>query len=212
MRRKPRALRALVVMLGSIVLTAPAAYCAPARKLGAGVRESYYVNVGASVADHAFVRAEHSVYSYEARNQYWRLYAGGMARVPFVSFEGSAFYGRTWGGSYWSAGALLTARALPLGPVSVTATLNPLYDSALKYHTCFSAGLAVKVCKPVSLLASYTTIPEFRESEKRVRAGVEVSVGGLRVRPELSVAAESEHRSRSLRLLMSCSYTFSIER
>ncbi len=206
----------LVALAGALLLAtscrAAASERGPLWKLGAGVRDSYYVNAGASVAEHAFLRAEHSVYSYEARYQYWRLYAGGMARVPYASFEGSVFYGRTWCGSYWSAGSLLTARVLPPGPVSVSATLNPLYDSGLKYHTCFAAGVAVRVCEPVSLVAAYTTIPEFRESEKRVRAGVEVAVGGLRVRPELSIPACGEHGSRRVRLLMSCSYTFSIHR
>ncbi len=193
-------------LFASISAEAPGAPCL---EFGAGVRDSYYVNAFASVAGRAFASVEHSVYSYEARYQYWRLYAGGMARVPYASFEGSAFYGRTWCGSYWSAGALLTARVLPPGPVSVTATLNPLYDSGFQYHTCFSVGAAVRVCEPVSLLVSYTTIPEFRASEKRVRAGVDVSVGGLSVTPELSIPADPVSRSRRLRLLMSCSYTFS---
>lgn len=180
--------------------------------LGAGVRDSYYIFAQASYAGHAFLKAEHSVYSYDAKYQYWRLYAGGNASVPYAAFEGSAFYGRTWCGSYWSAGALLTARVLPPGPVSVFATLNPLYDSGLDYQTCFSAGASVRIFKPVSLRATYTTIPEFRESEKRLKAGVEVKVGGLSVVPELSIPVESENRSRRLRLLMSFSYIFPVGR
>lgn len=179
-------------------------------EFGAGVRDSYYISAQASYAGHAMLKAEHSVYSYDARYQYWRLYAGGMASVPYADFEGSAFYGRTWCGSYWNSGALLTARVNPPGPVSVFATLNPLYDSGLGYHTCFSAGAAVRVFKPVSLRVSYTTLPEFRESEKRVRAGVEVKAGGLSVVPELSIPTNRTNRSRRLRLLISFSYTFSV--
>lgn len=177
-------------------------------ELGAGVRDSYHIFFRTAYNGHAFVAAEHSIYSYDAKYQYWRLYAGGMASVPYAAFEGCAFYGRTWCGNYWSAGALLTARVLPPGPVKVFATLNPLYDSGLKYHTCFAAGASVRIFKPVSLLASYTTIPEFRESEKRVRAGVEVRVGGLAVTPELSIPVNPVNRSRKLRLLMSFSFTF----
>ncbi len=198
----------VAVVAASASLAAPFAAAGGAWELGAGIRDSYYIGVRAAYGGHAFAAAEHSVYSYDAKYQYWRLYAGGMAKVPYADFEGSAFYGRTWCGSYWSSGALLTARALPPGPVSVTATLNPLYDSGLGYHTCFSAGAAVRIFKPVSLRASYTTIPEFRESERRVRAGVEVRVGGLSVIPELSIPTESRNRSRRLRLLMSFSYTF----
>lgn len=179
--------------------------------LGAGVRDSYYVFAQASYAD-SYLGAEHSVYSYDAKYQYWRLYTGSRTTIPYAEFSGRIFYGRTWCGNYWNAGALLTARALPPGPVSVFATLNPLYDSGLKYHTCFAAGAAVRIFKPVSLRASYTTIPEFRESEKRVRAGVEVKVGGLSVVPELSIPTNPTNRSRRLRLLMSFSYLFSLGR
>lgn len=179
--------------------------------LGAGVRDSYYIFAQASYAD-SYLGAEHSIYSYDAKYQYWRLYTGSGCKIPYAELGGRIFYGRTWCGNYWNAGALLTARVLPPGPVSVFATLNPLYDSGLKYHTCFAAGAAVRIFKPVSLRASYTTIPEFRESEKRVRAGVEVKVGGLSVVPELSIPTNPTNRSRRLRLLMSFSYLFSVGR
>ncbi|MDE6127374.1 MAG: hypothetical protein K2G30_10525 [Muribaculaceae bacterium] len=208
MEKTEIALRRIAAVLTLAVCCFGSAFCAGRWELGAGVRDSYHINFRAAYGGHAFVAAEHSVYSYEVRYQYWRLYAGGMVSVPYAEFEGSAFYGRTWCGSYMSAGALLSAKVLPPGPVSVFGTLNPLYDSGLKYNTCFSAGLAVRIFKPVSLRASYTTIPEFRESEKRVRAGVEVRVGGLSVLPELSLPTDRAHRSRSLRLLMSFSYTF----
>ena len=199
--------------VAAAVLCAAASADAAGRwDMSAGVRDTRYIFADVCYADHAYVRAEHSVYSYDLRYQYWRLYAGGKVGVPYAAFDGSAFYGRTWAGTYYSAGALIGCRILPPGPVSVFATLNPLYDSDYGYKTCFNAGLSVRVCKPVSLRASYTTIPEFRESEKAIRAGVDLHVGGLSVVPELSIPVDPRNRSRKLRMLMSCSYKFSLSR
>lgn len=203
-----RLMFAVAVILGTGIM----ARAAGKWDMTAGIRDTRYIFADVTFDSHAYLRAEHSVYSYDFIYQYWRLYAGGKLAVPYADFDVNAFYGRTWCGNYYSAGAHVSCRILPPGPVSIFGTLNPLYDSGFSYSTCFAAGLAVRLCKPVSVRASYTTIPEFRESEKVVRAGVDVHVGGLSVVPELSIPVDSRNRSRKLRMLMSFSYTFPLSR
>ncbi|MDE6526069.1 MAG: hypothetical protein K2L75_02345 [Muribaculaceae bacterium] len=200
----------LAVMAAAVIFAANGA--AARWDIAAGVRDSRYIYADVTYDSHVSVAAEHSVYSYDIGYQYWRLYTGGCFSVPYADFDCKGFYGRTWAGTYYSAGALIACRILPPGPVSVFAILNPLYDSDFRYTTCFAAGVSVKVCRPVSLRASYTTIPEFRESEKVVRAGFDVHVGGLSVVPELSIPVDPRNRSRKLRMLMSFSYKFSLGR
>lgn len=191
----------------TLITAAACALCACAR-FEAGVRDNRHVYASYTLRSHYVFKIEQSVYAEKFGYQYIRAYAGYKGAAASLSYSGQAYFGTAYNGSYRSFGALAGARYGFLKRLSVDARINPHYDSGYGYKTCFSAGAGVGITKAIDFVAAYTTIPEYRMSEKRVQAGFDVRVGGLCVSPRLSIAAEGASKAKTLRALMSFSYVF----
>lgn len=81
-------------------------------------------------------------------------------------------------------------------------------DRANGYNTCYEAVAGVSIVKAINLLAGYSTIPEYRQSEKRALVGFDFHVGHLNVSPVLSLATTGASKANRLRLLMNFNYQF----
>ena len=87
--------------------------------------------------------------------------------------------------------------------------MNPHYDSGYGYKTCYNAGLGVVITSDINIFGRYTTIPEYRMSEKRAHIGLDFHVKNLNVIPVLSIGTTAtESGSKNLRVLMSFNYRF----
>ena len=87
----------------------------------------------------------------------------------------------------------------------LTGVVNPHYDSALDYLTCFTAGTDIHLYKGITFLMQYSTVPEYRMKEERCKLGLRFAYGNLSVTPMLSVPTDGE--GKHIRLL--CSFDFS---
>ena len=65
--------------------------------------------------------------------------------------------------------------------------------SELKYKTLYSGGVRIGSFKGISLVGEYTTIPQYRVSEDRIKAGIVVESGKLWIKPEISFPINGEH-------------------
>lgn len=177
-------------------------------QFGAGIRDSRYVYGVYSPVKSLDIMLDHSLYSEKMGFQ--RVGVGVSYGMPFAKgFEWQAgIYGATtWNRNYQvvNAHAMLSYAYRRLG---LKAKIQPHYDSGLKYTTTWMAQAGVKITDKIGVIAAYTTIPEFRVSEKRLRGGFEFEVGSLMVRPELSFSVDKATRFKNMRVLMSMHYKF----
>lgn len=92
-------------------------------------------------------------------------------------------------------------------PVSISAEVQPHYDSEFDYSTNYGFTGKCRITSEVSLKLKYTNIPEFRVSERRIKAGIIFESKNLYVEPEISIPT-GDH-PRFVRVL--CSFTYHIK-
>lgn len=177
-------------------------------QFGVGVRDNRYVYGDFCFKNHWIVKLEQSVYSEKFGYQTLRGYIGYKAKVQSFSYKVQAYFGSPYNGSYYSTGVLADGSYTFINRLTINATLNPHYDSSIGYETCFYAGVGVVLTKHIDILAGYTTIPVYRESEKRVLAGFNFHLGNLSVKPQISIAAAGSTKAKSLRPAMNFEYKF----
>ena len=85
--------------------------------------------------------------------------------------------------------------------------MNPHYDSGYSYTTCYHGGVWFNAYKALSIVASVSNIPEYRDAEDRAYLGLSFEVGPLWVCPRLSVPIE-DASIKSVRVLTSVKYEF----
>lgn len=176
-----------------------------------GLRNNRYVHAGYLYRGHWGVEVEHSLYSETIGYQYVRIAGGYLAKVSGVYFYVAPFWGTTWNGFFWNSGAFLGARyRLPDGIrwLGVNAMVNPRYDSGIHYDTCWRVGLDFFINSEISVEADYTTVPEYRVSEKLWRLGVRFTSGRLSVTPRVTMPADGRDRNTHLQTLVDFSYQF----
>lgn len=173
-----------------------------------GMRDTRHVNVGYTCRDHYFVQLEQSIYSEKIQYQYARLYVGCKWDIlPSFHVEGKAYYGMAWNNYYRNLGLQVSGsyRWKFLQPYAV---LNPHYDSYYDFQMLYRGGAAFHVTRQLAVKCDYTTIPAYRESEKRVRLGLGIGVENLYVEPMCSVPAEGDNKMKSWRVELSLNYIF----
>lgn len=173
-----------------------------------GLRDSRFIYGQYTLGNHYFGRLEQSVFSEAIANQYLRGYVGYVARPDKWELKASGYFGSTYNRSYHSEGALLIARFSPWKRLWIKGVLNPHHDSGIGYNTCYEAVAGVSIVKAIDLLAGYSTIPEYRQSEKRAHVGFDFHVGHLNVSPVLSLATTGGSKANRLRLLVNFNYQF----
>lgn len=199
-------LKASIIALLSLAATSASA------QFGAGMRDNRFIYGDFTFLNHYEVKLEHSIFAEKLGYQYLRAYAGYKGDVGHRSFKleykAQAYFGAAYNRSYYSGGALIQARCTLFRRLIIDGRLNPHYDSGNRYETCFYAGAGAVITRHIDILAGYTTIPEYRISERRVHLGFDVHVGQLSVNPALSVAADGASRAKTLRVLAAFRYQF----
>ncbi len=190
-----------------LVLLSLAAHLGAVAQFGLGMRDTRYLNVNYTIAERFNVELEHSIFAEKFKYQHVRLSASYTLPIKHFELAVKPYFGTLYSGDYCDVGALLSVRYRPVRPLTLCGTFNPHYDSGLKYKTCFMLGAECVVYRALSVVAHYTTIPEYRESERRVRAGLRLDVNSLWVQPLLSIPVKSGE-TKSLRVAVSMGYRF----
>ncbi len=186
-------------------LTVTVAACA---QFGAGIRDSRYVYGVYSPVTSLGIMLDHSLYSEKMGFQ--RVGLGIDYSMRFgegFKWQAGVYGATTWNRNYqvFNVHTMLGYQYRRLG---ITAVLQPHYDSELKYTTTWMAQADVRMINNICFLVAYTTIPEYRLSEKRLRGGFEFQVSKLKVRPELSFSVDKNTSFKNMRVLMSMHYDF----
>ena len=178
-------------------------------QFGIGIRNSRYAYVDYRFKNHWDAAVDISVFSEKLGFQYAKGSLGYHNSFKNLSYEGNCYYGSAFNRSYYNGGAALCLDYTVIRRLVVSATMNPHYDSGYGYKTCYNAGLGVVITPDINIFGRYTTIPEYRMSEKRAHIGLDFHVKNLNVIPVLSIGTTAtESGSKSLRVLMSFNYRF----
>jgi hypothetical protein len=177
-------------------------------QLTVGLRDTRYVYADYVWKNHVDVKLEHSIFAEKAQFQLVKLYAGYNNQYEALTYGADAFYGRTYKGNYYTLGTHIFGEYSIASALKVKATVAPIYDSGYDYKTCFEIRPTIPLTQDISVHAAYTTIPEYRESEDRVRGGFTFHVGQLMATPEVSIPVSGNNKYKSVRVLASMSYTF----
>ena len=177
-------------------------------QISAGIQESSYMYGRYNFTDNFNIKLEHSLYSEKFGFQRVGIGVGYSKCLPYgfncnINLMGAS----TWNGNYQVAFSDINI-GYDYRRIGCNLTIQPRYDSELGYETCWRAGISVKITKPISLIANYTTIPQYRMSEKRISGGIEFDVLNLRVVPAISVSVERPTILKNMRVLMSMNYDF----
>lgn len=177
-------------------------------QISVGVKNNRYVYGEYLLKNHYEAGIEVSVFSEKLGFQYARGRVGYTNSFGNFSADGKAYYGSAFNRSFYDAGASAHAKFTVKERVFVGATLNPHYDSGYGYTTCYEAGLGVNITPEIDIFANYTTIPEYRMSEKRIHLGLDFKVDNLRVSPILSAGTSASDGGKNVRVLVNFNYKF----
>lgn len=158
--------------------------------------------------NHLTAKLDVSVYSEKLGFQYARATVGYQTRLKFLDLFGEGFFGSAFNGSYVNAGARIGAGATLVKRLLIDAQVAPWYDSGFGYTTCFQARLGCKITNHIDIRVGYTTLPEYRMSEKRVIGGFDFHTGHLYVSPYLSVGTGSDTGGNNIRVVFGFGYKF----
>lgn len=191
-------------LLAIMLLTAASA----SAQLIVGIRDNRHAYVEYLLNHRFSFKVEQSMYAEKIGYQTLRVYGGYSSQWQNLMYDAEVYFGSAYNGSYCNVGAIIKARYTFAQRVFIDGILNPHYDSGLDYTTCFYAGAGVSITQSIDILGGYTTIPEYRMSEKRAQIGFRFHVPHLWVSPRLSIATEGADKSKTLRALFCFGYTF----
>lgn len=175
-------------------------------QIAIGMRDSKYVNVTYTTKSSLGIGLEHSVFSQEIETQYIRGMLSYASSFRNFGCKANLYYGTPYDGAYYNCGMMLSANYGVNKTITLMASLNPHYDSYYEYKTCYNAGVSLQLCNEIKAWVMYSTIPEFRQDEKRIKAGLDFTVQNLSVSPFLSIPVEG--KVKSCRLLVNAKYSF----
>ena len=158
--------------------------------------------------NHLIAKLNVSVYSEPLVYQYLRASIGYKTRFKNFGIHGEYFFGSAFNGKYYNTGARIKADATLIKRLLLEASFVPWYDSGYGYKTCFDAKIGCKITDHIDIKAGYTTIPEYRMSEKRILGGFDFHVEHLYVAPYLSLGTNSGSGGKNLRVIFNFGYTF----
>ena len=171
-----------------------------------GIRDTQYAQLGYRFNNTCSIGIEHSLYSDHIDYQKIRLLFGYSFSKDYFKVRVSPYVSTLWGGEYHDYGCYVINELWLLELLGLDFTVNTHYDSQLGFMFCTYAGFAWQICKDFSLLLHYSSIPEFRMKEYRLRAGIKLAMGELWVKPEISLPLTGQ--IKSCRVLCSFGYCF----
>lgn len=177
-----------------------------------GLRNTRYVNFGYMYADHWSIKAEQSINSGNLDYQNMRIYLGGQDSLfqNCLFLSASPYGGWGWNRDYYMFGSLFQAKYYVGKYIALEGLYNPHYDSWYDFSNCWMSGCSVKLIDEVGFTLKYSTLPEFRVPEKRVRAGLVFNVLNLNINPECSLIAQNDVRAslKAMRMCIDMRYVF----
>lgn len=169
-----------------------------------GVRDNEYARIGYQDRRNWYVIAEHSIFVTKLKNQVINGYAGYKGSLQKLEYDGCLYGGVHYGGMYKMIGGIAEAKYPVLSWCSVFGGVRPHYDTSYGYDTALRVGLSFALHKAISLRGEFTSYPEYRLCEKRIKTGFDFNVMDLKVSPELSIPIEGN--LENIRLLMRFQY------
>lgn len=179
-------------------------------QISVGMHNTRYIYGEYEFGQNYHVGINHSVFSEKFKFQQVGISVRYTGDYKILSYSATAYAATAWNCDYKIVGGKVAMTLTPLSLLHICGSVNPLYDSGYKYKTCFSVGGEVDLSKNISVGACYTTIPDYRKSEKRVHGSFTFHVGGLSVRPTLSLPVAGEQKFKGLRVMASFNYRFGI--
>lgn len=182
-------------------------YATSFAQIGIGLRDSKFAHISYSFKNHYSIKIEHSIFSGKIETQYIRgIFSSNYLITDKIHFMGEVYYGTPYNITYYNCGGKLSANLLVTDRISIYATVNPHYDSYFHYITCYKIGSFYKLNSELDIFTCYSTIPEFRQKEKRLNGGLSFHVKNLKIWPYLSLPLETP--IKSIRVLVNFNYMF----
>ncbi len=173
-----------------------------------GLRNTRYIYGGYKFCDNFKVEINHSLFSEKIGYQAVGAKFGYSRTLSKFDLGASVSGSTAWNGSYGTVSGAVDLRYTPLNVLSFGGTLSPWYDSGYGYKTCFSIGASVNITSQINVMARYTTIPDDRRAERRVRVGFGFKVKNLYVEPNVSVPVSGSEKFKNMRVLINLNYRF----
>lgn len=194
----------VILMVNSISVSA---------QISVGMRETKYVNVAYTLNDKYLFKIEHSIFVSKFKQQYIRTYVGYKHLFSDKwSISTIPYFGITYSSSYYNLGCIMNVKYDISKWLSLQANINPHYDTFYKSEICFANNIKIYLNKYIYFFGEYTTIPEYRESEKRCRTGLIFHMGIPGTKTELSVlpmlSIPIENKIKTLRIQTNMNFTF----
>lgn len=173
-----------------------------------GVRDNEYARIGYKDKKNWYILAEHSVFVTKLKNQVINGYAGYKGALKELQYNGCVYGGVHYRRLYKMMGGMIEVQYPILPWCNIFGGVRPHYDSSYGYDTAFKAGLSFVLHKAISFRGEFTSYPEYRLCEKRIKVGLDFKVMNLNVSPEVSIPVESN--METTRLLMSFKYELNL--
>lgn len=181
--------------------------CYAKSQINIGLRDSKYAYISYQFKKHYNVKIEHSIYSGKIGTQYIRgILSYDNQMVDKIQFTSDIYYGTPYNTTFYNFGTKVKVKISPIKHFNLYTVLNPHYDSYYHYKTCYIIGTALEINKEIDFFAQYSTIPEYRQNEKRFNSGLNFHVKNITVEPFLSLPLEQP--IKSIRVLVNLNYRF----
>ena len=169
------------------------------------LRDNRYAGIGYRFLDKYDLKLEHSMFPEKIGFQYVRVNAEANFSIEQLMISYKLYTGMLYNQNFYDVGADLQMNYSFVNRIDLFANVNPHYDSGYEYESNYGAGASVRLYKGMYLVGQYSTVPEYRTSEKRIRAGFIFKENNLSVTPVISIPAKKEFKS--MRVLVSMDYS-----
>lgn len=180
--------------------------------LDIGIAKTRYVYAGTTFKNHFGVFLSESLFSENFKNQQIELTGFYRNTLYKFSYIGGFKTGSSWCGSYQRYAIFAGIAYRPFERWSLETKLRPNYDTGYGYSTDWAVGLKFNAFQPLWLNLDFTTIPDYRKSEKRLHFGALFNVGALSASAIISIPVEGDQKFKTWRILMGLNYCFNLSK
>lgn len=180
----------------------------PVSQFSVGIDNTRLIYGKYTYKNHLSAKLNVSAYSEKISFQYVRGTIGYKNSLKCFNFEGSYFFGSALNRFYYNTGANITGEVILIKRLLLDATLSLWYDSGFGYKTCWEGRIGCKITDHINIRLGYTTIPEYRMSEKRFIGGFDFHVSNLYVSPYITAGTKSSEGGKNIRVGFGFEYKF----
>lgn len=188
----------------AVALSVPAA----SAQVSVGIENTRLVYGKYTYKDHYSAKLNVSVYSEKIQFQYLRGTLGYDTQVKNCHLGAEVFFGSSLNRFYYNAALNLSADFLLFNRLLLEADVAPWYDSGYGYKTCYQAMAGCRITDHIDVKVGYSTLPEYRMAEGRIRAGFDFHVSRLYVAPYVSIGPRAEDGGKNVRVVFGFGYQF----